>query len=163
MIPVVRTLLPPPWPKIEPLIRESEREGFRFLARLRRDFEAGSTRFDRRGEVLLGVESGPDLVAVGGLTLDPYATEPRVGRLRHLYVSPTHRRRGVGRLLVAALVEAARPHFDVLTLRTDTQAAARFYQALGFAPAESEHHTHRLALRPASSPADVDSIPMGDP
>lgn len=148
MIPVVRTLPPPPWPKIEPLIRESEREGFRFLARLRREYEAGSTRFDRPGEVLLGVESGPELVAVDGLTVDPYEADPRTGRLRHLYVSPGHRRHGIGRLLVAALVEAARPWFDVLTLRTDTEAAARFYQALGFAPAAgSEHHTHRLELR----------------
>lgn len=147
MIPVVRTLLPPPWPVLEPLIRASEREGFRFLARLRREYEDGSTRFDRAGEVLLGVESGPELIAVGGLTADPYAAEPRVGRLRHLYVSPAHRRRGAGRLLVAALVEAARPHFDTLTLRTDTEAAARFYEALGFAPAAgAEHHTHRLVL-----------------
>lgn len=148
MIPVVRTLLPPSWPEIEPLIRESEREGFRFLARLRREYEAGTTRFDRAGEVLLGVESGPALAALGGLTLDPYGADPRSGRLRHLYVSPAHRRQGIGRLLVAALVEAARPHFDVLTLRTDTEAAARFYEALGFAPvAGAEHHTHRLALR----------------
>ena len=164
MIPVVRALLPPPWPEIEPLIRESEREGFRFLARLRREFEAGSTRFDRAGEVLLGVERDSKLVAVGGLTLDPYEAEPRVGRLRHLYVLPSHRRRGAGRLLVAALVEAARPHFDTLTLRTDTEAAARFYQALGFAPAAgSEHHTHRLALRPASPPSTSDRSRSGDP
>lgn len=141
------SLLPPPWPRIEPLIGESEREGFRFLARLRREYESGSTRFDRTGEVLLGVESGPALVAVGGLTRDPYGADPRTGRLRHLYVSPAHRRRGVGRLLAAALVEAARPHFDVLTLRTDTEAAARFYEALGFAPVAGSDHTHRLALR----------------
>lgn len=142
----VRPLAPPPWTEVEPLIHESEGEGYRFLARLRDEYEAGSNRFDRAGERLLGVWSGPALVAVGGVNVDPYAGDPRVGRLRHLYVARAHRGRGVGRLLVRALVDAAGDRFDALTLRTATEDATRFYEALGFAPVSNPHHTHRLAL-----------------
>ncbi len=142
----IRSLLPPPWPDLAPLVAESEREGFRFLARLVREFEDGSNRFDAPGEALLGCYRGAELVAVGGLNRDPYSPEPRVGRLRHLYVSPAFRRRRVGRTLVDALVAAARPHFDVLQLRTDTPAAARFYEALGFAAVALPHATHRMVL-----------------
>ena len=142
----IRSLLPPPWADLAPLVEESEREGFCFLARLRRDFEDGSNRFDAPGEALLGCDRGAGLIAVGGLNRDPYSPEPRVGRLRHLYVSGASRRCGVGRMLVDALVAAARPHFGVLQLRTDTPAAARFYEALGFAPVASAHATHRMVL-----------------
>ncbi len=146
----VRSLLPPPWPELAPLVDESEREGFRFLARLRREFDDGTNRFDAPGEALLGCRRGAQLVAVGGLNRDPWSPEPRAGRLRHLYVRPASRRSGVGRILVDALMAAARPHFGVLLLRTDTAAAARFYEALGFAPVSSPHATHRMVLAPCS-------------
>lgn len=143
---VVLSLLPPRWPDLAPLVQESEREGFHFLARLRREFQDGANRFDAPGEALLGCRRGAELIAVGGLNRDPYSPDPRVGRLRHLYVSAAHRRSGVGRMLVDALVEAARPHFGVLRLRTDTRAAAAFYESLGFAPIASPQATHRRVL-----------------
>jgi GNAT superfamily N-acetyltransferase len=142
----IRSLLPPPWPDFAPLVEESEREGFHFLARLRQEFDDGANRFDAPGEALLGCYHGAELVAVGGLNRDPYSPEPRVGRLRHLYVSPPFRRRRVGRMLVDALVAEARPHFGVLLLRTDTPAAARFYETLGFAAVALPYATHRMLL-----------------
>lgn len=142
----IRSLLPPPWPDLAPLVAESEREGFRFLARLRRELDDGTNRFDAPGEALLGCYRGAELVAVGGLNRDPCSPEPRVGRLRHVYVLPASRRMRVGRVLVDALAAAARPHFGVLLLRTDTPAAARFYETLGFAPVASPYATHRMVL-----------------
>ncbi len=142
----IRSLLPPPWRDLAPLVEESEREGFRFLARLRREFDDGANRFDAPGEALLGCYRGAELVAVGGLNRDPWSPEPRVGRLRHLYVRPGFRGRRVGRALAEALVSAARPHFGVLLLRTDTAEAARFYEALGFEAVASPHATHRRVL-----------------
>jgi GNAT superfamily N-acetyltransferase len=143
----IRALRPPPWEALEPLIAESEREGFRFLTRLRAELESGAQRFDGPGEVLLGLYAGGELAAVGGVSADPYEPGPRAGRVRHVYVARALRRRGAGRELVEALVSLARSHFDVLTLRTDTAAGARFYEALGFAPVpDHPHHTHRLRL-----------------
>src|SRR5687768_15110823 len=95
----IGSLLPPPWRALQPLIEESRGEGFRFLVRLRSEFRDGSNRFDAPGEVLLGGFQGAELVAVGGLNRDPYAPEPRVGRLRHLYVRRAFRGKGVGRAL----------------------------------------------------------------
>lgn len=146
----IRSLIPPPWPALAPLIEESRREGFRFLGRLRAEFEDGTNRFDAPGEALLGGYRGSKLVAVGGFNRDPYAAEPRVGRLRHLYVSRAFRDTGIGRALVEALVAVSRPHFDVLRLRTDTPAAARFYEASGFTPAASPHATHHRLLTNAA-------------
>jgi GNAT superfamily N-acetyltransferase len=143
----IRSIIPPPWPSLAPLIDESEREGFRFLVRLRAEFEDGSNRFDAPGEALLGGYWSGELIAVGGLNRDSYAADPRIGRLRHLYVGRAFRGRGVGRALVEALAAAARPHFDVLRLRTDTDAAARFYEAVGFVRAASPDATHRRPIR----------------
>lgn len=143
----IRALRPPPWDELEPLVAESEREGFRFLARLRRAHASGAARFEGPGEVLLGLYAGGVLAAVGGVSADPYEPGPRAGRIRHVYIARAHRRRGMGRRLVESLVAVARPRFDVLTLRTDTAEGARFYTALGFAPvADHPRHTHRMRL-----------------
>jgi GNAT superfamily N-acetyltransferase len=143
-------LIPAAWPALEPLLSESRREGFRFLERLRADLESGANRFDAPGEALLGVYRDAELVAVGGLNRDPYSRDAGTGRLRHLYVHPELRGTGIGRALVDALVSAARPHFGVLRLRTDTTAAARFYEKLGFVPDSSPQATHLRDLRGAS-------------
>jgi GNAT superfamily N-acetyltransferase len=143
---IIRSLLPPPWPALYPLIGESGWEGFAFLERLHGEFLDGRNRFDAPGEALLGAWRDPHLIGVGGLNRDPYASGPRVGRLRHLYVRRPERERGIGRALVAALLADAARHFDVIRLRTDTVAAARFYEALGFIPIQLPDATHQRVL-----------------
>lgn len=131
----VRVLDPFPATQIGTLVDESTREGFRFVRRLVDDHASGHVRFDGPGEVLLGVYEGPELVAVGGVTRDPYGgDDASVGRVRHVYVHPAHRRGGVGAALMAALEAHARGRFRALVLRTDTDGAARFYAALGYRP-----------------------------
>jgi GNAT superfamily N-acetyltransferase len=129
---------------LAPLLDESRAEGFHFLERLATEWSSGELRFQRPGEVLLVVYDDKQLVAVGGLTADPYATEPAVGRLRRVYVRPHARRQGVGRRLVQALEVTAADHYRRVVLRTDTVAAARFYEALGYAPlppgSSATHH-----------------------
>ena len=142
---------PLPIDALKPLVDEGTREGFRFLRRLVDEHASGQVRFDAAGEVLLGVFEGDELVAVGGVTRDPYADSDDVGRVRHVYVRAAHRGRGVGTLLVRALEERARGRFSALTLRTDTEAAARFYAALGYrALAAGGTATHRRELGPAA-------------
>jgi ribosomal protein S18 acetylase RimI-like enzyme len=55
--------------------------------------------------------------------------------LMHLYVSPTHRRQGIGRALIAAMVEHAR-EWQARCLWLETQdvnySAIQFYRRLGF-------------------------------
>jgi GNAT superfamily N-acetyltransferase len=143
----IRPLDPLPTDTLQPLVDEATREGFRFPRRLVDEHASGQVRFDGAGEVLLGVFDGDELVAVGGVTRDPYGDADDIGRVRHVYARAAHRRRGVGAMLVRALEAHARGHFSTLTLRTDTEAAANFYATLGYeslppgGPA-----THRRAL-----------------
>jgi len=129
------------------LLAESEQAGLGFLRRLADEWASGVNRFDRPGEALFGARVGRELIAVGGLNVDPYAAMPRVGRVRHLYVLSPWRRAGIGGRLVAEIVEAARGRFDRLHLRTQNPAAARLYERLGFVRrTDVAHCSHVLEL-----------------
>jgi GNAT superfamily N-acetyltransferase len=137
--------------EFHPLLTASTAEGFRFLARLVAEWESGVERFDSKGELLLGAYEGTQLVAVGGLTRDPFSAIAGVGRLRRVYVLPTARRRGIGAQLVHALESAASDFFREVVLRTDTAAAARFYEKLGYIPIPSgSTATHRRLVAGAA-------------
>jgi len=133
---------------IEALVAESEAAGLHLVSRLADEWRSGHNRFDRPGEDLFGAMVGGQLVGVCGLNVDPYATAPRVGRVRHLYVLVAHRRHGVGRQLMDRVLAAARGPFDTLRLRTGNAAAARLYENLGFqrCPGVADC-THLLELR----------------
>jgi GNAT superfamily N-acetyltransferase len=137
--------LPPD--RLAELVTEGEAAGHRFLRRLVEDWEGGRNRFDRPDEAFFVARAGPRVVGVGGLNVDPHATEPGVGRVRRVYVLSAFRRQGVGRRLVQAVVAAARGRFRLLRLRTEDGAAASFYEALGFrACTAAPDCTHVLEL-----------------
>jgi GNAT superfamily N-acetyltransferase len=132
---------------IAALLAESLAEGHNLVRRLVDDWDDGSNRFDRPGELALQARLGDKLVGVGGLNRDPYLDDPVVGRIRHLYVSPDARRQGVGRSLVLGLIDAARPTFRRLRLRTSQPEASLLYLALGFEATGDEldaSHVFRL-------------------
>ena len=125
----------------------SLREDFYAMQRMRDDWDAGTNRFDRRGEILLEARAGARLVGISGLNRDPYAQSSDVGRRRHLYVDPEFRRRGVGRSLVLKIAECASRSFVRLRLRTLRADADLFYVALGFLRVACETEvTHEMAL-----------------
>jgi GNAT superfamily N-acetyltransferase len=143
---VVQRVSETPTERLAALAVESERQGFGFVRRLVQEWDGGANRFDRPGEVLfVATTAGGEVVGVCGLNVDPYAGDPRTGRVRHLYVMVAHRRSGVGEQLVADVVEAARGRFDRLHLRVTNPTAARLYERLGFRRAgDGRHHTHVL-------------------
>ena len=136
-----------PTDALAPLLAASIDEGFHFVERLVREWEEGKVRFNRPGELLLAAYRGQVIIAIGGLTADPYSDEAALGRLRHIYVRPGARGRGMGRRLVQTLEQAAEQTYRALVLRTDTTTAARFYEMLGYKrlPAGSTA-THRREL-----------------
>jgi GNAT superfamily N-acetyltransferase len=137
--------LPPD--RLTDLVTESEKSGFRFLRRLVEDWESGANRYAQPGEALFAAVLGGRIVGVCGLNSDPYRCGGRVGRVRHLYVAAAFRRRGIGGLLVAMVVRAARDAFEQLRLRTDSEPAARFYEVLGFRRCDGQSDcTHTLEL-----------------
>lgn len=127
-----RILIPPSWSELAPLISASREEGFLFLVRLEHEYLSGKVRFDAAGEILLGVFENSQLVAVGGLTRDSDSEVQSAGCVRDVYVLPVHRRRGIGKLLVAEIEQRARGHFKTLILRTGNMAAANFYNRIGY-------------------------------
>jgi GNAT superfamily N-acetyltransferase len=137
-------------PEIAPLVTEASTAGFPFMQTLRREWDNGSNRFSQPGEVYLGAWLGNRLIAAGGLNRDPYAQDPTIGRVRHVYVLSRYRRSGAGRFLLDAITDRARPHFSLLRLRTRTAAGAAFYESLGFARSDEAEATHILALQAAA-------------
>ncbi len=131
------------------LLAESEQAGSRIVRRLVEEWASGANRFDRPGEALFAALIDGRLVGVCGLNVDPYSAEPRLGRVRHLYVLSAYRRRGIGGQLAAEVIAAARGRFDHLRLSTLNPVAARFYQRLGFRSAEAAHCTHVLDVNVA--------------
>jgi GNAT superfamily N-acetyltransferase len=135
---------------VAPLITESEQAGLRFVRRLAEEWASGRNRFDRPGETMFGALMDGRLVGACGLNIDPYADDPRVGRVRHLYVLRAHRRLGIGRQLVGAVVAAAHGPFATLRLSTANPAAARLYESLGFRPHPGDAHCTHLRELPAA-------------
>ena len=94
------------------------------------------------------------LVACGGLSVDPYlSTEDSanpIGRVRHLYVRPSDRGRGIGRSLLEHILAAGTRHFPIIRLRT-TPDAARLYERFGFRSVSDDTATHIL-VTPGPAP-----------
>jgi GNAT superfamily N-acetyltransferase len=136
------------------LVRDSEEAGWRFVRRLSDEWATGTNRFRQPGEALFAARLDGVLVGVCGLNVDPYTGNARVGRVRRLYVHSSHRRQGIGRELVVAVIQAATGVFDALRLRTENPEAAHFYEALGFRPAAGDSDcTHILTLAGKVEPA----------
>jgi GNAT superfamily N-acetyltransferase len=134
--------------ELQPLMKASVDEGYDFIQKLWDEYQSGVNRFDAQGAVLIGVYDGDTLIGIGGIHPDPYLKLATIGRVRHVYVLPEHRREGVGRLLMNALIEHARKQFEFLTLRTPTTHGDAFYTALGFSSeARFEQASHWMALK----------------
>ena len=133
-------------PDLTLLRRESAREAFGFVERAEAEWLIGTNRFDADGEAFFVVRDGATIVGMSGLNADPYADDPTVGRLRHLYVSSSARRRGIGRLLVESCLDHAQARFDRVRLRCDQTTAIRLYRSIGFQRVAESDATHSLDL-----------------
>jgi len=141
---------------LEALLAESEQAGSSIVRRLVDEWTSGANRFDHPGEALFALRIEGRLVGVCGLNVDPYSAEPRLGRVRHLYVLSAYRRRGIGRQLVARVIATARGRFDRLRLSTRNPEAAQLYERMGFGSAEAAHCTHVMSV-PSTSDAGTQS------
>ncbi len=125
------------------LIELSEREGFQFLKKLRYDFETGENRFDQYGEGLFAVYKDQNLIAVGGVSQDPFDQTGKMGRLRRFYIHPDCRQKTVGAYLLKYIKQYAQTYFKQLCLYTDTKNAANFYQRMGYESVDWGHSNFR--------------------
>ncbi|MDX1414920.1 MAG: GNAT family N-acetyltransferase [Candidatus Promineifilaceae bacterium] len=145
---------------IEPLLEESHAQGMAFVEWLVDEYISGKNRYDQPGEGLFASYSGSQMIAVGGLSRDPYLPDLHAGRVRRVYVRSSWRRKGIGKLLVQRIIDEARLHYDLVTLRTYDARGDKFYRSLGF-HADREHYgaTHFMAL---TNQAHVSRARSGD-
>jgi GNAT superfamily N-acetyltransferase len=132
--------------ELDGLVIRSLEEGFKFVQRLRDQYESGINRFDQHGEALLLARDASNVIAVIGLNIDP-GGRPDVMRVRRFYVLPEYRRQGLGQKMLLEVIELARAaRAEVLELHTDNPHAARFYERNGFQALNSSNFTHRFTL-----------------
>jgi len=125
---------------IPSLVADSSAEGVRNLGLLMGDWRAGA-RFDGAGEALFTAFVDGRLVGLGAVT--PCTDLPGAERMRRFYVSPAHRRSGVGQVLAAAAMQEGLQHARVLTCNARASpAAAPFWESMGFKAASAAGYTH---------------------
>jgi GNAT superfamily N-acetyltransferase len=122
------------------LLAEARAEGVRNMDLLAEQWASGAQRFESGGLFAAFVES--ELAGVGGVSAEATMTAMR---MRRLYVRPGYRRSGIGRALAAAMMQQGFEGADVLTVNARaSDAAAPFWEALGFEPVGESGYTHQL-------------------
>ncbi len=124
------------------LVELSLSEGFNFLKKMEINWNEGKNTFNREGEVFFGVFDNDVLIGCGGLNIDPYIENNRIGRVRHLYVHPEYRRKGIAKELMMKIEKHAQEGFSLLRLRTFNPSALQFYKELGSGEIDDEYATH---------------------
>ena len=83
---------------------------------------------------MFGAFDGPQVVGIVGFGQYPGRKDAHKGWLRAMYVRPSHRGTGASRLLVQAVIDAARPCVEEiqLTVVSTNTPAIRLYQSFGF-------------------------------
>jgi GNAT superfamily N-acetyltransferase len=131
---------------IQNLADEASSEGFRFVQRTIDEWKNGVNRFSKRGEILIGIFLADKYIGIGGLNVDPYINDPDIGRIRHVYISQAHRRKGVATFLLKRLISFASNYFQTIRLLTDNPDASSFYESLGFINSSGLKVSHILRL-----------------
>ncbi len=131
---------------IEELVKESELEGFGFVRRTLLEWNSGENDFSKKGESFYAVFYRDDCVAIGGLNIDPYVDDFNLGRVRHIYVSNKHRRKGIATMLLKEIVKSAEGNFQQVRLYTPSIIASQLYENFGFNKSSKEHESHIMEV-----------------
>lgn len=103
------------------------------------------------GWILFGAFDGERLVGAAGFLRESRRKAAHKAHLWGMYVTPSHRQRGIGGMLLEAVVEHARAtRVEWLHLGVSTDAARRLYERAGFVA----WGTERDALRHDGLSAD---------
>lgn len=121
---------------------EARQEGFGFVERLVREWEAGQNRFERVGEALMIAYANSVVAGIGGITVDPVI--PDALRMRRFYIRKSFRRRGLARLLADELLKSVEGLGRMVTVHAGTPDAPAFWEAMGFEPHDEDGHSHIL-------------------
>ncbi len=131
------------------LCQEAVKEGYTHLSRLMAEWENHTVRFDNAGECLYCATAAGTTIAVGGLTQDNNV--PGALRVRRFYVSPAHRKTGLGQHLARSVLSSIEGP-QILTCNAPTPGAKAFSRAVGFRDCAADHHNMTLTLPTGKGP-----------
>lgn len=129
---------------LEKLAVEAQLESFNFVRRTINEWKSGTNDFSKKGEILFGIFISNLCIGIGGLNVDPYVNDPSIGRIRHLYISQEHRRKGLATLLLQEIINTAMLNFETVRLYTNNPEASSFYESLGFDHSNGVKESHIL-------------------
>jgi GNAT superfamily N-acetyltransferase len=140
-------------PAVASLLVRGIADGGAFLARVSVRWHAADGPYADPRSVMLVFFDGEEAVALAGVVVDDYAGDPRIGRLKHVYVLPSHRRRGIADAMVRICLARTEHGFRCLRLRAATAEAGRLYERHGFIhhPGEPDY-THLRQCQPGDDP-----------
>jgi ribosomal protein S18 acetylase RimI-like enzyme len=117
---------------------EREPRSFGVTPEEHRTITLDETKAFLASEFFIGAFDGEALVGSAWFKREPGIKERHKGHLRRVYVSASHRGRGVARTMIGALIDEVKkdPSCEQLLLAVGVfnQSARRTYQALGFVP-----------------------------
>jgi len=100
------------------------------------------------GNFTLGAFENENLIGIATFVRDTGLKERHKGRIYGVYVSSPHRRKGIGRALLAALIERAKRDSSLeqilLAVATGQTAAKQLYRDLGFETYGTEPHALKM-------------------
>jgi GNAT superfamily N-acetyltransferase len=126
---------------LDALITDSLREGYGMVNRLKNDYEAGTNTFSKEGENLYGYFNN-QILAIGGINIESDLICKNAGRIRRVYVHPSIRGTGIGKMLLAQIMKDASQYFKYLTCNVGPLKSYGFYESIGFEKANQETITH---------------------
>lgn len=139
--PLIRLLGPADAPAYRPLRLQALRDHPEAFGASHEDEAARSLEITARRldggplNCVFGAFAGGDLVGTAGFIVpDRSAKSRHKGRLVGVHVAPAHRSHGLGRALVAAVIDHARAHVVLLQAAVGiaNAPALRLYESLGF-------------------------------
>ena len=111
-----------------------------------------------QGAIHLGAFDGDNLIGIATLIRETGLKERHKGRIYGFYVTASQRGKGVGRALIAALLERAKQDSSLeqilLAVATCQNAARQLYRSFGF----ETYGTERNALKVGSTYIDEDHM-----
>lgn len=88
------------------------------------------------GRFTLGAFDGERLVGMGGFGRQSHIKMQHMGFIWGVYVHPDHRKKGIGRQLINAIIARVHDYDDVIAIKlsvnAENVAAFRLYETLGF-------------------------------
>ena len=125
---------------------EASTEGHDFVQKTIDEWNNKQNNFSQEGEIFFGAFDAGDCIGIGGLNIDPYTVDRKIGRVRHLYISQVHRENGVGKMILRKIMNSSKGTFDLLRLYTDNPIASIFYENNGFTKSLTKNVSHQIEV-----------------